>query len=29
VRKKGYQPWTRTMNVTGGSVTVNAELEQQ
>jgi hypothetical protein len=29
VRKKGYQPWTRTLNVTGGSVTVIAELEQQ
>jgi PEGA domain len=28
VRKKGYQPWTRTMNITGGNVTVSAELEQ-
>jgi hypothetical protein len=29
VQKKGYQPWARTMNITGGSVTVNADLERQ
>jgi hypothetical protein len=28
VRRKGYQAWMRTMNVTGGSLTVNADLEQ-
>lgn len=29
IQKKGYRPWTRTMNVTGGSVTISADLEQQ
>jgi hypothetical protein len=29
VKKKGYQNWTRTMNVSGVGAKVNAELEQQ
>jgi hypothetical protein len=29
VRKKGYQAWTRTMNVSGTGAKINAELEQQ
>lgn len=29
VKKKGYQSWTRTMNVSGSGAKVNAELEQQ
>jgi hypothetical protein len=29
VKKKGYQTWTRTMNVSGTGAKVNAELEQQ
>jgi hypothetical protein len=28
VKKKGYADWTRTMNVTGGTIHLNAELEQ-
>jgi hypothetical protein len=28
VKKKGFADWTRKMNITGGSVHVNAELEQ-
>ena len=28
VRKKGYSTWSRRMNVTGGSVHLNAELER-
>ena len=28
VRKSGYQPWQRKMNVTGGDVTIAAELER-
>ena len=28
VSKKGFQPWQRTLTVSGGSVNVNAELEQ-
>ena len=27
VKKKGFADWTRTMNVTGGNVHLNAELE--
>jgi hypothetical protein len=27
VKKKGFVPWTRTLNVTGGSVHLNAELD--
>jgi len=27
VKKKGFTDWTRTMNVTGGSIHLNAELE--
>jgi PEGA domain len=27
VTKKGFAPWTRTLTVTGGTVTLNAELE--
>ncbi len=29
VKKKGYTDWTKTMNVSGSSVHVNAELEQK
>jgi hypothetical protein len=29
VKKKGYQSWTRTMNVSGTGAKVNAELEEQ
>jgi hypothetical protein len=29
VKKKGFVDWTRTVNVTGGSVHLNAELEQK
>lgn len=29
VKKKGYQNWTRTMNVSGTGAKINAELEQQ
>lgn len=29
VKKKGFADWTRKMNVTGGSVHLNAELEQK
>lgn len=29
VKKKGYQSWTRTMNVSGSGAKVNAELELQ
>jgi hypothetical protein len=29
IQKKGYKPWTRSINVSGGSVTVSADLEQQ
>jgi hypothetical protein len=29
VKKKGYQSWTRTMNVSGVGAKINAELEQQ
>ena len=29
VKKKGYQDWTRTMNVSGTGAKVNVELEQQ
>jgi hypothetical protein len=28
VKKKGFTDWTRTLNVTGGSIHLNAELEQ-
>lgn len=28
VKKKGYTDWTKTLNVTGGTVHLNAELEQ-
>jgi hypothetical protein len=28
VEKKGFAAWTRTMNVTGGNIHLNAELEQ-
>jgi len=28
VKKKGYADWTKTLNVTGGTVHLNAELEQ-
>jgi hypothetical protein len=29
VSKKGYAIWTRTLSVKGGTITLNAELEQQ
>lgn len=29
VKKKGFQPWTRTLNVTGGTIHLNAELEAE
>ena len=28
VKKKGFADWTKTLNVTGGNVSLNAELEQ-
>jgi CRISPR/Cas system-associated exonuclease Cas4 (RecB family) len=28
VKKKGFTDWTKTLNVTGGSIHLNAELEQ-
>ena len=28
ISKKGYQSWSRKLKVTGGNVTINAELEQ-
>jgi len=28
VKKKGYADWGKTMNVTGGTIHLNAELEQ-
>jgi hypothetical protein len=28
VKKKGFADWTKTLNVTGGNVHLNAELEQ-
>jgi hypothetical protein len=29
VKKKGFAEWTKTLNVTGGTVHLNAELEQE
>jgi len=29
VKKKGFADWTKTLNVTGGTVHLNAELEQE
>lgn len=29
VKKKGYQPWSRTVTVTGGSVRIHADLEPE
>jgi hypothetical protein len=29
VKKKGFSDWTKTLNVTGGAVHLNAELEQE
>ena len=29
VRKKGFVVWSRTLNVTGGTVRMNAELDQE
>ena len=29
VKKKGFADWTRTLNVTGGTIHLNAELEQE
>jgi hypothetical protein len=29
VKKKGFTAWTKTLNVTGGTVHLNAELEQE
>jgi hypothetical protein len=29
VKKKGYTDWTKTLNVTGGTVHLNADLEQE
>jgi hypothetical protein len=29
VKKKGFSDWTKTLNVTGGTVHLNAELEQE
>lgn len=29
VKKKGFAVWTRTLNVTGGAIHLNAELEQE
>ena len=28
VKRKGFVTWTKTLNVTGGSIHLNAELEQ-
>jgi hypothetical protein len=28
IKKKGFTDWTKTLNVTGGTVHLNAELEQ-
>ena len=28
ISKKGYEAWSRKLKVTGGNVTINAELEQ-
>ena len=28
VKKKGFTYWTKTLNVTGGTIHLNAELEQ-
>ena len=28
VKKKGFVDWNKTLNVTGGSISLNAELEQ-
>ena len=27
IKKKGYTDWTKTLNVTGGSIHLNADLE--
>jgi hypothetical protein len=27
ISKKGYEPWSRKLKITGGNVTVSAELE--
>ncbi|MGD0631547.1 MAG: PEGA domain-containing protein [Terracidiphilus sp.] len=29
VKKKGFTDWTKTLNVTGGAIHLNAELEQE
>jgi hypothetical protein len=29
VKKKGYSDWSKTLNVSGGTVHLNAELEQE
>jgi len=29
VKKKGFSGWTKKLNVTGGSIHLNAELEQK
>jgi hypothetical protein len=29
IKKKGFTDWTKTLNVTGGTVHLNAELEQE
>jgi hypothetical protein len=29
VKKKGFTDWTKTLNVTGGSIHLSADLEQQ
>ena len=29
VKKKGFTPWTKTLNVTGGTVHLNAELDPE
>lgn len=29
VKKKGFTPWTKTLNVSGGTIHLNAELEQE
>jgi hypothetical protein len=29
VKKKGFAEWTKTLNVTGGTVHLNAELDQE
>jgi CRISPR/Cas system-associated exonuclease Cas4 (RecB family) len=28
VKKKGFADWTKTLNVTGGTIHMNAELEE-